>query len=1655
MLKAFIIALIAISGTRQACAAGCLKCNTAGDCLVADITTNYYLNGTTATKVTLDNCQQITHDGKCGLCNQNYYVDAATGKCVAVPTASLISNCSTYSNATSCTTCATDYYLSANACVAVETKIANCMTYSGAAVCSQCAKDYLLSLDAKSCVAAPTTSNCGDYTFVRCNTCESGFVLNPNNYLHASLVATSAEDRVRLASLAFGLKDNYKGLTSQAACQVQSTTNCATFDQGTNTCTACVNDYYLDDKAMCVKEPNEPIENCLHYTNATTCKECNAGYYLKSSVCTQITGTALIANCATYNGSGTSVQCLACSANYYLNNSTCVLRVNSADTKIANCATKNGSADNCAACASGYYLTNDKLECLANIANCASYPTTSSGQTLTCTKCDDGFYLKTTSTGTGTTYECLAGNVQNCKEYNNNDANACTLCNNKFLLENNACVAHVEITGCSVYSSSDKNTCNTCTHTANYNFDIEKSCQAIPTASLITNCATYSGDLTNIQCATCANGYYLLNNACVQLTIDQCISQTGDLCDSCKQTYALSYDKKKCISVFGYMADQCEQNQTVSTSNAMYANAVTCNHCKEHAIPYNHNNHFVCMSTTEIKDVKETASDSVIITGCSKYNEDIECVQCDVSSATPFLDTATSPPSCKAACDTAYYYKVKLDANNQLSQFNVCYNAATDAGLTIVTAANCAVYAPNLNNTGAVEYICIKCKSNFITILDATETEYSNVDPDATSLSLFFPSIHARYPAVSCHVIDGTTKIVGVTTQTLISNCAYYREDISDDFSCLKCDQGYTGTINDANRISACTRDSNCTTDRLYKLDYFAANLASCHKCTSSTSIPFIHYVSALDDLDSDGADDDLTYAFNGFAEYATTISGADFADAAGTQKNVVCRVNAAATFGITGNYGVADNCGIGALVVNSNGIGNNTDAFGTFCAACKPGYKATNDGTNAFIKTACTAITNCANNGTFFNGCSDCNTGYIHKFAAGNIAYDECLAVPSSLTTKLANCHAATANATTVTNADACSVCKRGYILNADGYCESYRPYQCESGYFRLSASTTRTHWNWALYLQGTGVGCDRCANTYYAVKITVDRDVCLSSSWVNTSVDALTVDTSEFIPRCKNYHADSDTLKCKTCDTSYVVSGTAANTLTETQCFANTSIANCAVASSATVCLKCISADYGLKSNKCEAGTITNCAAYNYDSNDTIVRCTQCSPNFYLNTTTNKCEAAQIYNCKRLTDDSPKKCSECADGYVRLADLKNSYDYCYKKDSSLGCSEMTYVSGGLGGSLTCTACTNNSTQLPGVVAAASAQTVCVNFDLIGNCKSYDIDSTLNTSNFTCTACNDGFYLKDNACIARVNKPSKCITYSSSDDICNACDNTSYLDDNAKVCTDYPKGILGCETYSNATTCISCKPGRYLSSNTCPSVTTPIESCSYYSANNVCSSCLSTHALLNNTCVKATATNCASYASATACATCIAGNVLETTNGVTNCVARSKTGCALLDINSPYNCLRCEGTYYLDAGECKSPTTIANCAAYDSQTTCSLCNKGFALSADKTACTNSGLAVAYIDTQCSDTQVASTPVCARCDAGYYFVNGACTGSCNSSTVSGCLACNPDTPTVCFICSTGYYQDKDGKCNAIAVPDSNAMIMGVMTMLVALISLMF
>ena len=140
-------------------------------------------NGTCLAITLVDNCLFYSGvNGDCAVCASQYFLDTATKKCVSVETANLITNCNAYGSNQICLNCEDEYYVSQATCVAIDAAntITNCRNYLNTNTCNLCDEGYLLSLDLKKCTQPTNTTNCSNYTTVKCETCGSGTVRNYN-----------------------------------------------------------------------------------------------------------------------------------------------------------------------------------------------------------------------------------------------------------------------------------------------------------------------------------------------------------------------------------------------------------------------------------------------------------------------------------------------------------------------------------------------------------------------------------------------------------------------------------------------------------------------------------------------------------------------------------------------------------------------------------------------------------------------------------------------------------------------------------------------------------------------------------------------------------------------------------------------------------------------------------------------------------------------------------------------------------------------------------------------------------------------------------------------------------------------------------------------------------------------------------------------------------------------------------------------------------------------------------------------------------------------------------------------------------------------------------------------------------------------------------
>lgn len=1649
-LIAFLLLLLTISSTNQICAEGCLKCDSNSNCTVADLSKGFVLSNNSAIKSTQTNCLILNADGTCASCNAGYYLDS-TAKCVAVPTASAIANCSYYSSATSCRLCVAGFYLNNNVCTAVTATIANCAAYANATTCAACSNNYILSLDLTSCVSVSAVSNCSGYSFVTCASCASGYHLNRNSYLTSNLAAATSANLLNLAVYARSVI-GASSTANATVCATNANTNCTTFAVDSDACTLCNSGYFLDTAGVCNLYPIEPIPSCAVYNNATSCASCVSGYTLNNNVCTAIANASLIANCATYNTAVANVTCTACTSTYYLSNNACVARVDSLN--IANCATVSVTTDQCATCATGYTKSTNNLFCLANIANCASYQIPNANGTLQCTACNSTYTIQAGVNGAQNS--CIAITIANCASLNANDATKCGVCVNTFSLsQTGTCVAQTVQTNCSIYSQT-AGVCSTCNPANSFVTTLVKSCQTV--TAPIANCAVYGGTPSAPTCTTCATNYFLSNNACTAFTITGCIAGNNTACAQCASGSVLNYNSSACIAPYTYITDQCLTNSStaVAPANAPSATNVLCSICKQGAIPFNYSGHYACLSLAEAKD-KNGGTDlsSNYTTSCLKVDSNMQCVQCDASTTNKYLNSTTAngvtTTSCVSSCANGVMLYT-LNSTGQIQSYNVC--------MTSAPVANCGVYAYNLAAVASgfttTPVICIKCAATFFAFITGNMTAYSNADPNvtagvnATYQVNFIPSPYARYPGITtCSAINDQVTIAGApATNTLLSdltaNCEIFLRAAnggSPDYSCLKCNFGYTGLINGNNLISKCEAINNCSTTKYYNLNAQINNLASCHACTDSGSIPIVAYSTTV----GNAADNTGTLAFNRYWQYTFSANNAAFTTGT-SDRSVVCRPATTSPQGVT-SWAITANCGIGAILIN-NSANNNAPTIGNYCAACKPGFVSASNTEN---KTNCTAIANCPTTGTLFNGCSACNANYILAYSSGNIVFTQCLPA-STNASNFTNCYAANSDANG--NATTCAVCKPGYNLNDDFICEAITPINCAAQSFKTSVTASQTALDWSLFANGNAIGCNKCNTGNISALVNTSTFVCVPSAYVVNTVDNMT--TSVYVEHCKNYLINNNGVyKCAACQTNFVLSKSATNTSDATSCYANTNLANCARASTTSICDTCISDLFSISpTGVCTAGAIANCAAYENTLTNAVAnqKCNKCNPDYYL-TSSNTCALGIVRNCQLFDYNSAISCASCVTGYTLIVTSGQLADICVPNPTVTNCAATGIALSPNG--LDCNSCASPTTQVVASLPANSVTTACLTFGPVANCATYNT-GTIVANDYTCTVCATGFYLKDNRCIARTTI-AKCTTYVANDDSCAVCDSTSFLAANAKACTTNPAGVYKCATYSNATTCTSCRSGFYLASNTCTAIVNAIANCAAYSNATTCSACATGYALTNNTCVSATAQNCATYTSASACATCNQGYVLTTSNGVTSCTTLTKTGCATIDANPPNNCLSCNTSFYLSNGACVAATaTIARCTVFASATTCSQCDAGYVLSVDKTACVNTAAVVAYNDANCNNSQAVASPACSRCGAGRYFVNGACTGTC---TITGCLACSPSNNAVCYICNTGYYQDSTGKCVAVAsgtvTPSSASNLVGVLSAFAIMIAVMF
>lgn len=1781
-----LIAILLIGYSTQQCTIGCLRCNTLNQCVLCDITNNYFLNGNSCSLTTQTNCLLLAQNGNCVSCNNNFYLDVNSQRCLSVTTANVVANCVTYNSGQVCTSCTGNFFIAAGRCSAVNITITNCNSYIGNGVCAGCSNGFIQSNDFNSCVAIPSNNNCLVYTFIGCRACSAGFINNPNFYF-TSLPSPSFSN--------WFLQNMIVPTSSWlqlSVCQPITVSNCAitaTF----NFCTLCMPGFFLQN-GNCVAFPLPIIFGCLTYTTLITCSVCQAGMFLNQNTCQN---NVVIPNCMTYSGAFSTTTCVQCVNTFFLQGNACVAR--SVSVNIQNCQANSITADICATCGNGFFLTSDSRSCLAVISNCAQYSSSTFQTTvLQCSLCNNGFYL----TSAGTTTVCVAGTIQNCLTYTIN-SNTCTVCNNGWFLSANLCVAHIVIQNCLTYDPLRANFCSVC-NSGFYNFALTTVCVQ---TTIRSGCASYSVD--GNSCSTCLPGFFLASGNCnlipsafancnlfsVQCTLCNAGYMVNSLPTVGTCTLPLDYinsaNNSPCAVMQPTVSTITPTWQQASTTSQAPMTCLTCNTYMYAYAPQG--NEAICVNSNQLTLYSGFAA----VTQCSRYGlnyaatQVIVCMQCNSGffiSGYQALAIQSTATTCVSSCSLSATASNMIIPDDFFGFVNICIavNAAAVgfpntpgncqrtarfqsttiasnpsanfhndfrcfiAGPASATAATVASSFMQLTLANAVFYpFEMPSQTTPLTASTDFTSGYSNT-VDATST---FPTVF-NYHGLLTGITEVSATIAAATLQlNNLANCDivvsyianYAKGGFAFDtaatlytfavaanpyFSCFRCAFGFQltytpmGTAASNAPFPSCQQMTNCvSSNTVYGgLPQFLNSVFSCHICSQSSgasTFPSVYFESdAGTAAVSQGiwSGWSVTGVYGSVSTIATGFANHGFRCAPAPTAIIATDTAAFTTttpFSNCAAYGyitpmTAYTLPFGTMTVRNVCLACAANFFPTYLttvtntAATTTGA-LTNNRLPNFIVSGCTASANCDN--TFisqFNSCGRCRSDLENALVPSYFAFID-FTLSNCYQTSAQNCFLLVASPFSNTaNNNVCSVCKAGFFKNSDGMCEVYRvPNQStNTGIFVNAYYTSRVYLQNVLTVPSAGTpnvdaqivrihyllsfrqlqyGVNSCTSGWVqAPANTWAPRICVWSSYVYNNTGTYPT-TSVFINNCVRYNVTLINLKnvCGGCNVGFIP------TIDGLNCVSNSGIPNCAFSqtgSNTGLCFQC-NVNFFNVNGQCVATTIPNCATYvnglwSFSTPGTL-QCATCLNGFFLSNDFLVCSPGNVMNCISYNQGQASQCSNCADRFVLLT-LGNIF-YCYPIPVSLNCALLQDTSSTSGANLatiSCARCNANNVQVFGTRTwntlglTSLAQTLCMPFNLIANCVSYDqANSIIRSNSFTCLQCATGFWFStgNSTCVQRSNLPSQCVTFSLTADVCTLCSSGSFLSANGQQCISFPNGIFNCNQYSAATTCIQCNAGSFLSNNACVT-STVINNCAVYSANFTCSACARGFFLSNSTsCVTPTATNCITFTSINACASCAIGFGLQTTNGVTSCVSVSLPNCINATSVAPFTCLVCNtGFFPSTAGQCTViAQTISNCLIYDSATTCVTCSPSTVLNVARTAC-NSTFYSSLVDPNCAQSFLVNTPNCLDCALGSFFSNGTCVSCSNNTLASGCLSCDPTNNNVCLICRPTFFMNSQGACVAnnpnptpipvpTPTPNATSTITKAIAMSVALVTIYF
>lgn len=221
----------------------------------------------------------------------------------------------------------------------------------------------------------------------------------------------------------------------------QSVQYCKIYDSSFN-CQFCIRDRYLSG-GSCVQIPYASlISHCNIYSDATSCAQCDAGYYVDATKKCSLGNADL--NCLLF---ASQTDCLSCQSGFVLSQSKC--------SKVPSCATLS-STGSCTNCITGYYLSDSTCTPITTaVTNCLYYKSATE-----CQQCQEGFALFNSTYCARLSTNSVAD--PSCSSFAFNPNSGCSLCREGYILSNTGCVATKAGENCFLPNLDDDSKCVAC-----------------------------------------------------------------------------------------------------------------------------------------------------------------------------------------------------------------------------------------------------------------------------------------------------------------------------------------------------------------------------------------------------------------------------------------------------------------------------------------------------------------------------------------------------------------------------------------------------------------------------------------------------------------------------------------------------------------------------------------------------------------------------------------------------------------------------------------------------------------------------------------------------------------------------------------------------------------------------------------------------------------------------------------------------------------------------------------------------------------------------------------------------------------------------------------------------------------------------------------